>query len=197
MNKDKITEFKAFYSIEKEIAYINKKNKEGWKLVYIKGGCLYTFVRTQPDEYITEMHGVNIEEVSSVTSFAAQCGYESVPHTMDGIGNLIYFTGKKSVVPENFVSGTEDKYKTENQIYRAYRKGFIMHVVALVFLFICSGLLSVGFFADEINWFFGTIAIIYSGIFLLFSGLTVYLKILMAKSKNKLKKLQSEMGVFE
>lgn len=63
-DKNKITVFKSYFSLEKELEYINEMNKKGWKLVYIKGGCFYTFVRTQPDEYVTIMHGVKKEEVS-------------------------------------------------------------------------------------------------------------------------------------
>lgn len=39
-NKDKITKIKFFLVFEKEINYINDMNKKGYKLAYIKGGCI-------------------------------------------------------------------------------------------------------------------------------------------------------------
>ena len=58
-NKDKntITQFKMYYNLDKELEYINEMNRQGWKLVYIKCGCFYSFVKTQPDEYFTTIYG--------------------------------------------------------------------------------------------------------------------------------------------
>ena len=50
-NKEMMKKTKLFFSLEKELNYINEMNKEGWKLVYIKGGCVYHFEKTEPDEY--------------------------------------------------------------------------------------------------------------------------------------------------
>lgn len=61
-NKDKITVFKGFFDLEKEINWINEMNKKGWKLVYIKCGSLYTFVKTEPDEYVTILHAEDKEK---------------------------------------------------------------------------------------------------------------------------------------
>ena len=52
-DKDKITQCRFYFDLEKELKYINEMNKKGYKLVYIKSGCLYTFVKpnlmnTQP-----------------------------------------------------------------------------------------------------------------------------------------------------
>ena len=49
-NKEMMKKTKLFFSLEKELNYINEMNKEGWKLVYIKGGCVYHFEKTEPDE---------------------------------------------------------------------------------------------------------------------------------------------------
>lgn len=39
-NKDKITQCRFYFDLEKELKYINEMNKQGYKLVYIKSGCL-------------------------------------------------------------------------------------------------------------------------------------------------------------
>lgn len=108
-NKDKITQCRFYFDLEKELKYINEMNKQGYKLVYIKSGCLYTFIKTQPDEYTTIFYAVEKEKVSQISAFVAQYGYESIPHTMDGFGNLLYLTGKKSEVDADFINDTDSK----------------------------------------------------------------------------------------
>lgn len=61
-NKDKITQCRFYFDLEKELKYINEMNKQGYKLVYIKSGCLYTFIKTQPDEYTTIFYAVEKEK---------------------------------------------------------------------------------------------------------------------------------------
>ena len=82
-NKEMMKKTKLFFSFEKQLNYINEMNKEGWKLVYIKGGCVYHFEKTEPDEYFTILHAATKEKVMEISAFAAQCGYQSIPHTMD------------------------------------------------------------------------------------------------------------------
>lgn len=132
--KTKITKFKHFYDLDKEIEYINEMNKEGWKLVYIKFGGLYTFVKTEPDEYITIYHATEKESVSSVTAFAAKCGYETIPHTLDGMGDLIYLTGKKSEVSDEFVSDNKAKLAVNKIIIKKFNIISILYIILLSIL---------------------------------------------------------------
>ncbi|MBQ9375545.1 MAG: DUF2812 domain-containing protein, partial [Ruminococcus sp.] len=133
--KDKITKFKLFFDFEKEIEYINKMNKEGWKLVYIKAGCLFTFVIAYPDEYVTILHADKKENLSSVAAFAAQCGYESIPHTMDGVGDVIYLTGKKDEVSADFLSDNESKLRVSQIFLNRYKTFVIAYsILAIVLL---------------------------------------------------------------
>jgi thiamine biosynthesis protein ThiI len=63
MDNSNITKCKLFFSLDKELEFINKMNREGWKLVYIKCGCFYTFEKTEPDEYFTVLHATAKEKV--------------------------------------------------------------------------------------------------------------------------------------
>ena len=47
MDNSNITKCKLFFSLDKELAFINKMNKEGWKLVYIKGRVIYSFEKCE------------------------------------------------------------------------------------------------------------------------------------------------------
>ena len=71
MDNSNITKCKLFFSLDKELEFINKMNREGWKLVYIKCGCFYTFEKTEPDEYFTVLHATAKEKVLELSSFAA------------------------------------------------------------------------------------------------------------------------------
>ena len=199
-DKNKITVFKSYFSLEKELEYINEMNKKGWKLVYIKGGCFYTFVRTQPDEYVTIMHGVKKEEVSSITAFASQCGYESIPHTCDGFGNLIYFTGRKAVVPSDFVSSCEEKIKSNKIIGSFYNKCFVMYIIiSLLLLPFCFMFFGATAFMI-MDYGFQIVPVVLCSIFgilcITFICMTIYLKVLGNKVKKKIKALQKEQNIY-
>lgn len=138
MNKNSkvITKIKCFIDYEKEIRYINEMNIKGWKLVYIKFGTFYTFVKTKPDEYITLLHIASKETISSLAALAAQCGYENIPHTIDGNGDFLYLTGKKTEVSELFVSENEGKWNLYKKFVKKYRN------VSIIYSTLCALLLT-------------------------------------------------------
>lgn len=151
--KSQITKFKRFYDLDKEIAYINDMNKEGWKLVFIRLGCFYTFVKTEPDEFITILHASKKEKISEITAFAAKCGYENVPHTLDGVGDLMYLTGKKSEVSDEFVSDNETKLEVNRIILNKFKRYSVLFTVMLAFLAVFFLLFSliIGFYTVNYN----------------------------------------------
>lgn len=195
--QNKITKLKLFLDLDKELEYINEMNKQGWKLVYIKGGILYTFVKTQPDEYFTVTYAVEKEEVSRITTFAAQCGYESIPHTMDGFGDMLYLTGKKNEVSQEFISDRDaqiDSYK------RIHKKMFIMTILNVIIsaFMVLETIASVvllyisGFDPSLIGLlvFIGSFSAIYSAIDIVM-GLTT------RRLKKKIKLLETEATIYE
>lgn len=135
-NEDKITKFKFFLDMEKELSYINEMNKKGWKLVFIKWGCFYTFIKSEPDEYITILHYEDKEKISGIAAFAAQCGYENIPHTMDGLGETLYLTGKKSEISEDFVNDTKHKIYAQKIIFKKFV--FLACIFTVIDLILCG-----------------------------------------------------------
>ena len=86
MDNSHISKFKLFFSLDKELAFINKMNKEGLKLIYIKGGVIYSFEKSKPDEYFTILHATAKEKILEISSFdtkpvAQSKGVTSVPYT--------------------------------------------------------------------------------------------------------------------
>lgn len=183
MKKDlnRITQCKFYFNFEKELEYINKMNRNGWRLLYIKGGIFYTYEKTQPDEYITILHAENKEDVSKMAAFAAQCGYENIPHTMDGAGTFMYLTGKKSEVSPDFDNESESKlkiYQHKIKLFKTYIAQYIILDVWLATLgiFVLSIALSSGFRLSRIMFI-----LFYGVMFAVFTALTIYLIIQKAK----------------
>lgn len=196
-NKDKntITQFKGFFDLEKELEYINNMNKQGWKLVYIKCGCFYTYVKTQPDEYFTTIYMDDKEKISQMTTFAAQCGYESVPHTMDGIGNLLYLTAPKGRVSEEFVCDRESKIKFNSKLSIFYLilsiAFFILTAVFVIEAAACLNIIEISI--GTVLLFMVPIGIMG----LICAGSGIFLLLLFIKSHKKIKQLKAESFIYE
>lgn len=204
MKKDKntITKCKFFFDPDKEIAYINEMNAQGWKLVFVKWGMYFTFEKCDPGEYITLLHSDKIENISKVSSFAIQCGYEIIPHTMDGLGNTLYLTGRKEEVSEDFVSDTSDKINYYQTFIKNFKNFFIAYFVFDVLFVLLDAL----FITDTIVWFnrFGEIPtdllVMYGLIFVasvLYLSFTFKLVKIIKKYNKKIKELQEEALIFE
>lgn len=139
-DKNTISQVKFYMNIEKEIKYINEMNKKGWKLVYIKGGCIYTFVKTEPDEYKTILYAEKKENISHMTAFVSQYGYENIPHTMDGLGDMMYLTGKKSEINEDFVDDTQSKLNFNKIMKKRLSTFCIIYHIEAVFVALLTAL---------------------------------------------------------
>ena len=198
-NKDKITEFKSFFDLEKEIAYINEMNKKGWKLVYIKAGCFYTFVKTHPDEYITILHADDKENISSVTAFAAQCGYENIPHTMDGVGELLYLTGKKSEISGEFVNDRDSSKKYYELLHKNMKMFCIIYyIMFIVFtpIFLLYSAFAVTVFAD-IPVFASFIIAFIVAFEAFYWGCAIKITKIKNRYKKKVLSLSEELNIYE
>lgn len=193
-----ITEFKLYFDLDKELAYINEMNQKGWKLVYIKGGCFYTFVKTAPDEYITIMHTETKQRLSEVTAFAAQCGYESIPHTMDGFGEVMYLTGKKSEVSAEFISDIPQQVESQKRLCKKFFILTVIYYILLAILLLESAVCyAVPLLAGETNPFFVGICVFFFLLTLVFLCMTVSITLITVKMKKKLKTLRAESAIYE
>ena len=195
-NKDKITQCKFYFDLEKELKYINEMNKQGYKLVYIKSGCLYTFIKTQPDEYTTIFYAVEKEKVSQISAFVAQYGYESIPHTMDGFGNLLYLTGKKSEVDADFINDTDSKINFYTIMKKQFSHFCKLYWVMLILFFIATLLLTLtAILAKSVVLY--TIASIY--IFFTITFILGLISLLKQKKryKKRLEELQTNSILYE
>ena len=198
MENSHINKFKMFFSLDKELAFINKMNKEGWKLVYIKGGCIYSFEKSEPDEYFTILHATAKEKVLEISSFAAQCGYQTIPHTMDGFGDLLYLTGRKAEVSPEFVCEAPEKINSAERIYQRFRILSIIFV-AISVLLVLENILFTGrrMTFPEVT----VVSVVFGVLFMLFTAvyvaMCIYALVLTAKARRNMKQLQKESEIYE
>lgn len=170
-------------NIEKELKYINEMNKKGWKLVYIKGGCIYTFVKTEPDEYKTILYAEKKENISQMTAFVSQYGYENIPHTMDGLGYMMYLTGKKSEINDDFINDTESKLNFNKNMKKRLSTFCIIYHIEAVFIALLTAMYVEMCILDGHPFIYTFTGIL--GLILIF---TVCADVILMKQKRKYKK---------
>lgn len=197
-NKGTMKKFKLFFSLDKELQFINEMNKAGWKLVYIKGGCIYHFEKTEPDEYFTILHAVQKERVMEMAAFAAQCGYQSIPHTMDGFGDFLYLTGKKTEVSPEFVCEAPAKIESAKKIYHRFRTFSIVFVILSFVLMYESGFTIGMRLADpEASVGFTVFCVLFALFTAVYLAMCVYVLVLTGRARRHLKQLQNESEIYE
>ena len=197
-NKETMKKSKLFFSLEKELNYINEMNKAGWKLVYIKGGCVYHFEKTEPDEYFTILHAATKEKVMEISAFAAQCGYQSIPHTMDGYGDFLYLTGKKAEVSPEFICEAPEKAESAKRIYHRFRTLSIVFVVISLFLMYQAGFMIGARMADpDASVALTVICVLFTLFAAVYLAMCVYVLMLTAKARRSYKQLQKESEIYE
>ena len=198
MDNSNITKCKLFFFFFYELEFINKMNREGWKLVYFKCGCFYTFKKTEPDEYFTILHATAKEKVLEISSFAAQCGYQTIPHTMDGFGDLLYLTGRKAEVSPEFVCEAPEKIDSAERIYHRFRTLSIVFIILTVLLVLdCALILWARMTAPEASvglTVFGVLFMLFVAIYI---AMCIYVNVLTAKARRNFKQLQKESEIYE
>lgn len=197
-NKETMKKTKLFFSLDKELQFINEMNRAGWKLVYIKGGCVYHFEKTEPDEYFTILHAAEKEKVMEISAFAAQCGYQSIPHTMDGFGDFLYLTGKKAEVSPEFICEAPEKTESAKRIYHRFRTLSIVFVVISLFLMYEAGFMIGTRMADnDASVALTVICVLFTLFAAVYLAMCVYVLMLTAKARRSFKQLQNESEIYE
>ena len=186
INQETMKSLKLFFSLDKQLIYINEMNKAGWKLVYIKGGCVYHFEKTEPNEYFTILHAATKEKVMEISDFAAQ------------FGDFLYLTGKKAEVSPEFVCEAPEKTEGAKRIYHRFRTQSIIFI-ALSVLLILENILITGMRMTDPE---APVAFtVFSVLFMLFTAvylaMGVYVLVLTAKARRNYKQLQKESEIYE
>ena len=193
--KNTVTKFKLYFDPDKELEYINKMNMEGWKLVYIKGGILYTFKKTQPGEYVTLLHSNKKENISQIQAFAAQCGYESIPHTLDGFGDKLYLIGRKEDVSDDFVTDINSQLDHYQILHKKFKILKVVYVILSAILFAETALLM--YMNYDLNGELLGLSIFMDVVLISVLLMTIRVFFICHKYKKKIKSLKSDEMIFE
>lgn len=131
MSNKKLTQNKRFFDFEKELDYILEMNRLGWKLERVKFGRTYCFVKSQPGEYTTVIYAEKEKKLKKTAAFAESCGYELIPHTADGLKNVLYLTGKKNEVSPKFQNNGDSLLRAQRMMFKRF---FVMSVICVIIL---------------------------------------------------------------
>ena len=126
------TVFRIFISREKEKEYLNKMNKKGWKLVSIRFS-LYTFVKTEPDEYITVLHYVDRQHQSSFIRTITECGCDIVNQKYIGKSILFYINILVGSEKADFLTDNQSKLGFKTRLKHTRRLKLIALLAGFVF----------------------------------------------------------------
>ena len=130
-----IWKFKAFYSHERELAFLEKMNKKGYRLDKVVGGNLYRFERVE-EEHFTISRIVPGKNARDLIAAAKEKGYSCcLQKTPLGV-SILYLDGVRGVSDETFLSGEEDLNVHRLGLRKCYGGGFAYHAVLLGLLLV-------------------------------------------------------------
>lgn len=206
---ERITKFRIFENLEKEEAFINKMNQDGWKLEFVQFGCIFKFIKTD-EEYFTTICATEKSQTLQMTSAAVLSGYESVPHSFDGMSNFLFLTGRKDKASNDFFSDNQNKLAHYKNVKNYYR---IQALIPLIFGLIFSLIAAIPYLPatikilsnldkvspETIQEILPAIILVSTmlllGLFLIFYS--AYVFSLYVKSKCKYTKLLNNMNLYE
>ena len=131
--KNTVIKYRIFLSLEKELAFINKMNQQGYRLAGVFDSY-YRFKKTE-EEHFTIARAVPKERVAELSKAAEENGYTCIPHFWDGRGNFLYLDGVRGISNEAFLSDEADLAVHKEKVHQYYRWiSVTMLLVAMFFL---------------------------------------------------------------
>ena len=134
-NKNTHTQFRFFADLDRELMFLRSMNRQGWRLESVARGMLYRFSRSKPGEYTTMIHTAPSNQHEALSKLAGENGFETVPHTRDGFGDRLYFSGKRENAFRGFIDEDDSRRQTLLSIAHRMRSLAIVYN-ALLLLFI-------------------------------------------------------------
>ncbi len=206
--KNRITVFKAFLSRKKEQAYLNEMNKQGWKLSSLRF-AFYTFVKTEPNEFMTVLHFAERQYQTTFVRTATECGCE-VAH-QESSGKYILFYINAPVGSENidFLTDNQSKLDFNRRLSAQYKREFIP-LFAVVPFTLLPTLMSIpitymifraapddpySLMKEHLFGYIGNAVIMLCGLICAIMG--AYILVLYSKTKREIKRISNEMKIFE
>ena len=130
-----IWKFKVFYSHERELAFLEKMNKKGYRLDKVVGGNLYRFERVE-EEHFTISRIVPRKRARDLIAAAKEKGYSCCLQKPPLGLSILYLDGTRGVSDETFLSGEEDLNVHRLGLRKCYGGGFAYYAVLLGLLLV-------------------------------------------------------------
>ena len=197
MSESRLKQHKLFFDIEKENEYVSEMNRLGWKLERVNFGWTYEFSRTNREEYTTVIFAEESSKVSKTTAFAKRCGFELIPHSFDGLRDVLYLCGRSDEVSPVFHNDSKSLMRAYRLTHRRFSVLSVICVLILAVMF-CEltaffiiPSVSSGKSPSEFPLFFG-LTVLFSVLTLIFAVLTVVFIRSALGAKSKLEKLRKK-----
>ena len=129
--KNTVIKYRIFLSLEKELAFINKMNQQGYRLAGVFDSY-YRFKKTE-EEHFTIVRAVPKERVAELSKAAEENGYTCIPHFWDGRGNFLYLDGVRGISNEAFLSDEADLAVHKEKVHQYYRWTSVAMLLAAMF----------------------------------------------------------------
>ncbi len=204
----KKTVFKAFVSREKEEAYLNKMNKQGWKLSSLRF-AFYTFEKTKPNKYITVLHFAERQYQTTFVRTVTECGCDIAHQSNEGKNILFYINVPVGSENIDFLTDNQSKLDFKKRLNSSRKRELIALFISFAIsvfpaLYPLPAMIKIFTYAPEelykiIREY--TFGFVLFGIFLICGVICgimgAYLLSLYLKTKREIKELSNEMKIFE
>lgn len=130
--KDKKTVLKLFVNREKEESYLNRMNRKGWKLVSVRF-ALYTFERTELDQYKTVLYLEERLRRSDFIRTATECGLEIAHQSVEGKYILFYVNVPTEFENIEFLTDNQGKIDFKKRLCVTLKRKAIILLIPFVF----------------------------------------------------------------
>ena len=200
--------FKPFVDREKEEAYLNVMNKQGWKLLSVQFS-FYTFQKTEPNKYKTVFHFTKRQQQAAFVRTVTECGCDIAHQSNEGKQILFYINVPVEYATVDFLTDNQSKldFKKKLNISRKREFGILLTgaaVSTLPGLYTVPAIIKILRFApeelykiirDDLIGCILSIALIFCGI--ICSVMAAYIFRLYSRTKREIAELSCEMKVFE
>ncbi len=206
--KNKITVFKAFVSREKEEAYLNEMNKQGWKLSSLRF-AFYTFVQAEPNEYMTVLHFAERQYQTTFVRTVTECGCDIAHQSNEGKNILFYINVPASSENVDFLTDNKSKLDSKKRLNNTRKREiialFTVFVIAviLVLLPLPAMIKILNYAPEELyemirEYLFGFVCFVVNAIGGTICGVMgAYLLVLYCRTKREIKSISNDMKIYE
>lgn len=199
---------KIFINREKEEAYLNNMNRQGWKLSSVRT-IFYTFAKSEVKEYMTVLHFANRQYQASFVRTITECGCEIANQSNEGKNILYYISIPTESENLDFLTDNSSRLDFKQRLNTTRKRELTMLLAGFVPLFslalypLPSIIKILRYAPEELHRLFTENPIGFASIpFMLICAIlcgtiTAHIFASYCKTKREIKEIMMEMEIFE